>query len=67
MIPMTPDNRNLLFNILDTLSEIEYLLGGREPEAQEKIRLLTQRIIINGRDDNTSSPDDPPLPYDLFH
>lgn len=41
------DKRNLLFNILDALFEMEFLLGDREPEVKKKIRLLTQLIITN--------------------
>ena len=37
-----------LFNILDALFEIEFLLGNREYElSKEKTRLLIQRIITN--------------------
>ena len=59
---MKRHNKNLLFDILDTLSEIEFLLGDREPEAKEKLRQVNQRIIHNAR----SGEDKGHYPYDLF-
>ena len=59
---MKQHNNNLLFDILDTLSEVECLLGDREPEVKEKLRQMNQRIIHNARDEG----DKYPYPYDLF-
>tara|TARA_R100001377_G_C3138391_1_gene91799 strand:- start:178 stop:360 length:183 start_codon:yes stop_codon:yes gene_type:complete len=60
---MNQPYRNLLFDILDALSEIEVLLGDGNPEVKEKLRQINQRIIHNARDEE----DQPPSPYDLFH
>ena len=59
---MKQHNKNLLFDILDALSEIEFLLEDREPEAKEKLRQVNQRIIHNAR----SEEDKGHYPYDLF-
>ena len=59
---MKQHNNNLLFDILDTLSEVECLLGDREPEVKEKLRQMNQRIIHNARDEG----DKYPTSYDLF-
>jgi hypothetical protein len=59
---MKQHNKNLLFDILDALSEIEFLLGDREPEVKEKLRQVNQRIIHNAR----SEEDKGHYPYDLF-
>ena len=59
---MKQHNNNLLFDILDTLSEVECLLGDREPEVKEKLRQMNQRIIHNACDEG----DKYPTSYDLF-
>ena len=60
---MNQPYRNLLFDILDALSEIEVLLGDGNPEVKEKLRQINQRIIHNARDEE----DQPSSSYDLFH
>jgi len=59
---MKKHNNNLLFDILDTLSEVECLLGDREPEVKEKLRQMNQRIIHNARSEEEPTDE----PYDLF-
>jgi len=59
---MNSHNQNLLFDILDLLSEIETLLQEREPQARELLRQINQRIVHNKPNDQN----DPPSHYDLF-
>ena len=60
---MIKDNQNLLFDILDLVSEIETLLEDREPQARELLRQINQRIVHNKPNDQN----DPPPHYDLFN
>jgi hypothetical protein len=60
---MIKDNPNLLFDILDLVSEIETLLEDREPQARELLRQINQRIVHNKPNDQN----DPPSHYDLFN
>ena len=59
---MNSHNQNLLFDILDPISEIETLLQDREPRARELLRQINQRIVHNKPNDQN----DPPSHYDLF-
>lgn len=59
---MNSHNQNLLFDILDLISEIETLLQEREPQARELLRQINQRIVHNKPNDQN----DPPSHYDLF-
>ncbi len=59
---MNSDSQNLLFDILDLVSEIETLLQEREPQARELLRQINQRIVHNKPNDQN----DPPSHYDLF-
>lgn len=59
---MNSHNQNLLFDILDLVSEIETLLQEREPQARELLRQINQRIVHN----KPSDQNDPPPHYDLF-
>ncbi len=59
---MNSHNQNLLFDILDLVSEIETLLQEREPQARELLRQINQRIVHNKPNDQN----DPPSHYDLF-
>ncbi len=60
---MNSHNENLLFDILDLVSEIETLLQEREPQARELLRQINQRIVHNKPHDQN----DPPSHYDLFN
>ena len=60
---MNSHNQNLLFDILDLVSEIETLLQEREPQARELLRQINQRIVHNKPNDQN----DPPSHYDLFN
>ena len=57
---MNSDSQNLLFDILDLVSEIETLLQEREPQARELLRKINQRIVHNKPNDQN----DPPSHYD---
>ena len=59
---MNSHNQNLLFDILDLVSEIETLLQERGPQARELLRQINQRIVHNKPNDQN----DPPSHYDLF-
>lgn len=59
---MNSHNQNLLFDILDLVSEIETLLQEREPQARELLRQINQRIVHN----KPSDQNDTPPHYDLF-
>ncbi len=59
---MNSHNQNLLFDILDLVSEIETLLQDREPQARELLRQINQRIVHNKPTDQN----EPPSHYDLF-
>lgn len=59
---MNSHNQNLLFDILDLVSEIETLLQEREPQARELLRQINQRIVHNKPDDQNDTPSH----YDLF-
>ena len=60
---MNSHNQNLLFDILDLVSEIETLLQDREPQARELLRQINQRIVHNKPNDQN----DTPSYYDLFN
>ena len=60
---MNSDSQNLLFDILDLVSEIESLLQEREPQARELLRQINQRIVHNKPDDQNDTPSH----YDLFN
>ena len=53
---MNSDSQNLLFDILDLVSEIESLLQEREPQARELLRQINQRIVHNKPDDQNDTP-----------
>lgn len=59
---MNSDSQNLLFDILDLVSEIETLLQEREPRARELLRQINQHIVHNKPDDQNDTPSH----YDLF-
>jgi hypothetical protein len=59
---MNSDSQNLLFDILDLVSEIETLLQDREPRARELLRQINQRIVHN----KPNNQNDTPSHYDLF-
>jgi len=60
---MNSDSQNLLFDILDLVSEIETLLEDREPQARELLRQINQRIVHNKPTDQNDTPSH----YDLFN